>query len=78
MLLHTDTEISEVNSSAVEKTELHISEETDDDVFVHTPTTTHTTEDLFTIIHRYKISFLTFKHIHERILTKVTFCSQIT
>ncbi|XP_057207651.1 NHS-like protein 2 isoform X3 [Triplophysa rosa] len=50
----TDPEISEENSSAVDKTELHISEETDDDVFVHTPTTTHTTEDLFTIIHRSK------------------------
>ncbi|XP_055066796.2 NHS-like protein 2 isoform X2 [Misgurnus anguillicaudatus] len=50
---HTDTEISEDIDSAVDKSELHISEETDDDVFVHTPTT-HTTEDLFTIIHRSK------------------------
>lgn len=38
-------------SSVKDKTELHITEETDDDVPVHTPTT-HTTEDLFTIIHR--------------------------
>ncbi|KAM9500980.1 NHS-like protein 2 isoform 6-T6 [Clarias gariepinus] len=43
----------EENSSIKDKTELHISEETDDDVLVHTPTT-HTTEDLFTIIHRSK------------------------
>ncbi|XP_022534178.1 NHS-like protein 2 isoform X2 [Astyanax mexicanus] len=41
------------NNSTNDKTELHISEETDDDVFVQTPTT-HTTEDLFTIIHRSK------------------------
>lgn len=41
----------EENSSVKDKTELHITEETDDDVLVHTPTT-HTTEDLFTIIHR--------------------------
>ncbi|XP_056603665.1 LOW QUALITY PROTEIN: NHS-like protein 2 [Triplophysa dalaica] len=50
----TDPEILEENSFAVDKTELHISEETDDDVFVRTPTSTHTTEDLFTIIHRSK------------------------
>lgn len=31
---------------------LHIAEETDDDLLATTPTT-HTTEDLFTIIHRY-------------------------
>ncbi|XP_037390449.1 NHS-like protein 2 isoform X2 [Pygocentrus nattereri] len=43
----------EENRCASHKTELHITEETDDDVFVHTPTT-HTTEDLFTIIHRSK------------------------
>ncbi|XP_053537390.1 NHS-like protein 2 isoform X3 [Ictalurus punctatus] len=43
----------EENSSVKDKTELHITEETDDDVLVHTPTT-HTTEDLFTIIHRSK------------------------
>ncbi|XP_051571905.1 NHS-like protein 2 isoform X2 [Myxocyprinus asiaticus] len=49
----TETKVLEENSSAVDKTELHITEETDDDVFVHTPTT-HTTEDLFTIIHRSK------------------------
>ncbi|XP_056884058.1 NHS-like protein 2 isoform X2 [Takifugu flavidus] len=36
-----------------EKTELHISEETDDDLLTSTPQT-HTTEDLFTIIHRSK------------------------
>lgn len=45
----------EENSSVKDKPELHITEETDDDVLVHTPTT-HTTEDLFTIIHR------SFKH----------------
>ncbi|XP_051982991.1 NHS-like protein 2 isoform X1 [Xyrauchen texanus] len=49
----TETEIVDENNFAVDKTELHITEETDDDVFVHTPTT-HTTEDLFTIIHRSK------------------------
>ncbi|XP_058250153.1 NHS-like protein 2 isoform X2 [Hemibagrus wyckioides] len=43
----------EENSSVKDKPELHITEETDDDVLVHTPTT-HTTEDLFTIIHRSK------------------------
>lgn len=42
----------EESSSVKDKTELHITEETDDDVPVHTPTT-HTTEDLFTIIHRF-------------------------
>ncbi|XP_029382778.1 NHS-like protein 2 [Echeneis naucrates] len=36
-----------------EKTVLHIAEETDDDLMASTPTT-HTTEDLFTIIHRSK------------------------
>uniref|UniRef100_A0A3B4WI77 NHS-like 2 n=2 Tax=Seriola lalandi dorsalis TaxID=1841481 RepID=A0A3B4WI77_SERLL len=36
-----------------EKTVLHIAEETDDDLLASTPTT-HTTEDLFTIIHRSK------------------------
>ncbi|XP_026070872.1 NHS-like protein 2 isoform X2 [Carassius auratus] len=50
---YAETEIMEENNSADDKTELHITEETDDDVFVHTPTT-HTTEDLFTIIHRSK------------------------
>uniref|UniRef100_A0A8C1G3C6 NHS-like 2 n=1 Tax=Cyprinus carpio TaxID=7962 RepID=A0A8C1G3C6_CYPCA len=50
---YAETEIMEENNSAVDKTELHITEETDDDVFVQTPTT-HTTEDLFTIIHRSK------------------------
>ncbi|XP_050970250.1 NHS-like protein 2 isoform X3 [Labeo rohita] len=50
---YAETEILEESNSAVDKTELHITEETDDDVFVHTPTT-HTTEDLFTIIHRSK------------------------
>lgn len=35
-----------------EKTVLHISEETDDDLLTSTPHT-HTTEDLFTIIHRF-------------------------
>ncbi|XP_016096431.1 NHS-like protein 2 isoform X1 [Sinocyclocheilus grahami] len=50
---YAETEILEENNSAVDNTELYITEETDDDVFVHTPTT-HTTEDLFTIIHRSK------------------------
>ncbi|XP_048040981.1 NHS-like protein 2 isoform X2 [Megalobrama amblycephala] len=50
---YAETEILEEHNSAIDKTELHITEETDDDVFVHTPTT-HTTEDLFTIIHRSK------------------------
>ncbi|KAK7176056.1 hypothetical protein R3I93_000348 [Phoxinus phoxinus] len=50
---YAETEILEENNSAVDKTELHITEETDDDVSGHT-STTHTTEDLFTIIHRSK------------------------
>lgn len=37
--------------AATEKTVLHIAEETDDDLLASTPAT-HTTEDLFTIIHR--------------------------
>lgn len=41
----------EGNSSSSDKNELHITEETEDDVFAHTATP-HTTEDLFTIIHR--------------------------
>ncbi|CAK6974819.1 NHS-like protein 2 [Scomber scombrus] len=41
------------DSAANEKMVLHIAEETDDDVLATTPTT-HTTEDLFTIIHRSK------------------------
>ncbi|XP_029944383.1 NHS-like protein 2 isoform X2 [Salarias fasciatus] len=41
------------NDCANEKTVLHIAEETDDDLLANTPTT-HTTEDLFTIIHRSK------------------------
>ncbi len=53
---YAETEILEENNTAVDKTELHITEETDDDVFVHTPTS-HTTEDLFTIIHRYNLYF---------------------
>lgn len=39
--------------AASEKTVLHIEEETDDDLLASTPTT-HTTEDLFTIIHRFE------------------------
>lgn len=35
-----------------DKTILHITEETDDDLLMNTPQT-HTTEDLFTIIHRF-------------------------
>ncbi|CAL8326430.1 unnamed protein product [Lota lota] len=46
-------EVEEHTSPANERTELHITEETDDGVLAHTPTT-HTTEDLFTIIHRSK------------------------
>lgn len=42
---------TEGNSSTSDKNELHITEETEDDVFAHTATP-HTTEDLFTIIHR--------------------------
>ena len=42
----------EGNSSARVKNELHITEETEDAVFAQSPTP-HTTEDLFTIIHRY-------------------------
>lgn len=38
--------------AAGEKTVLHISEETDDDLLTST-SQTHTTEDLFTIIHRF-------------------------
>lgn len=37
--------------AANERTVLHIAEETDDDLLANTPAT-HTTEDLFTIIHR--------------------------
>ncbi|XP_042154130.1 NHS-like protein 2 [Oncorhynchus tshawytscha] len=49
-----DAESVEESSSVVsDKTELHITEEMDDDVRGHTPTT-HTTEDLFTKIHRSK------------------------
>lgn len=44
-------------SPANERTELHITEETDDGVVPLTPTT-HTTEDLFTIIHRSKRKLL--------------------
>ncbi|XP_070711293.1 NHS-like protein 2 [Pempheris klunzingeri] len=40
-------------SAVNEKTVLHIAEETDDDLLASTPAT-HTTEDLFTIIHRSK------------------------
>ncbi|CAJ1085835.1 NHS-like protein 2 isoform X1 [Xyrichtys novacula] len=47
------TGIVEDDSAANEKTVLHISEETDDDLLASTPAT-HTTEDLFTIIHRSK------------------------
>ncbi len=39
--------------AANEKTVLHIAEETDDDLLASTPAT-HTTEDLFTIIHRFE------------------------
>lgn len=45
--------IGEDDSAANEKTVLHIAEETDDDLLPSTPAT-HTTEDLFTIIHRSK------------------------
>uniref|UniRef100_A0A3P8UK03 NHS-like 2 n=1 Tax=Cynoglossus semilaevis TaxID=244447 RepID=A0A3P8UK03_CYNSE len=45
------TRIQENDSS--EKTVLHIAEDTDDDFLASTPAT-HTTEDLFTIIHRSK------------------------
>lgn len=55
------TEVPLEENIVKEKTELHITEETDDDVLVHTPTT-HTTEDLFTIIHRsYKHWFIIVK-----------------
>lgn len=40
------------DSATNEKTVLHIAEETDDDLLASTPAT-HTTEDLFTIIHRF-------------------------
>lgn len=40
------------DSAANEKTVLHIAEETDDDVLTSTASA-HTTEDLFTIIHRF-------------------------
>lgn len=39
------------DSAGNENMVLHIAEETDDDLLTNTPTT-HTTEDLFTIIHR--------------------------
>lgn len=41
------------DSEANEKTVLHIAEETDDDLLASTPSA-HTTEDLFTIIHRFE------------------------
>ncbi|XP_030286611.1 NHS-like protein 2 isoform X1 [Sparus aurata] len=47
------TGIGADDSAASEKTVLHIAEETDDDLLASTPAT-HTTEDLFTIIHRSK------------------------
>ncbi|XP_034054957.1 NHS-like protein 2, partial [Gymnodraco acuticeps] len=47
------TEIGADDSAADEKTVLHIAEETDDDMLPSTPAA-HTTEDLFTIIHRSK------------------------
>ncbi|KAJ4949462.1 hypothetical protein JOQ06_020977 [Pogonophryne albipinna] len=47
------TEIGADDSAADEKTVLHIAEETDDDILPSTPAA-HTTEDLFTIIHRSK------------------------
>ncbi|XP_047445992.1 NHS-like protein 2 isoform X3 [Mugil cephalus] len=47
------TAVGADESTADEKTVLHIAEETDDDLLASTPTT-HTTEDLFTIIHRSK------------------------
>nr|XP_046236579.1 NHS-like protein 2 isoform X4 [Scatophagus argus] len=48
-----DTGIGAEDLAASEKTVLHIAEETDDDLLASTPAT-HTTEDLFTIIHRSK------------------------
>ncbi|XP_071382608.1 NHS-like protein 2, partial [Centroberyx affinis] len=48
-----DDTVDETSSASNERTVLHIAEETDDDLLAHTPTT-HTTEDLFTIIHRSK------------------------
>ena len=47
-----------------EKTVLHIAEETDDDLLASTPTT-HTTEDLFTIIHRFETAHVYPIHISE-------------
>ncbi|XP_030609495.1 NHS-like protein 2 [Archocentrus centrarchus] len=47
------TGIGADDPAANEKTVLHIAEETDDDLLASTPAT-HTTEDLFTIIHRSK------------------------
>ncbi|XP_015240976.1 PREDICTED: NHS-like protein 2 isoform X2 [Cyprinodon variegatus] len=47
------TGIGEEDSAGDEKTALQITEETEDDLLASTPTT-HTTEDLFTIIHRSK------------------------
>ncbi|XP_034020865.1 NHS-like protein 2 [Thalassophryne amazonica] len=49
----TDDTMEETSSAASETTALHIAEEMDDDLLASTPTT-HTTEDLFTIIHRSK------------------------
>lgn len=42
------------DSAANENTVLHIAEERDDDSLANT---THTTEDLFTIIHRYEYAY---------------------
>ncbi|KAM3591240.1 uncharacterized protein V6R79_025279 [Siganus canaliculatus] len=49
----SETGIGADDSAPNEKTVLHIAEETDDDLLANTPAT-HTTEDLFTIIHRSK------------------------
>lgn len=53
------------DSGAGEKTVLHIAEETDDDLLASTPTT-HTTEDLFTIIHRFEYAQTLIQRIFQR------------
>uniref|UniRef100_A0A3P9LAL1 NHS-like 2 n=1 Tax=Oryzias latipes TaxID=8090 RepID=A0A3P9LAL1_ORYLA len=49
----SSTGIGSGDSAVSEKTSFHVAEETDDDMMMRTPPS-HTTEDLFTIIHRSK------------------------
>lgn len=61
------------DAAASEKTVLHIAEETDDDLLASTPAT-HTTEDLFTIIHRFAPMF-TQTHVHSMHSSYIFYCT---